>query len=64
MKNAVKYFSLVAIAALVLVACGKSYTPKEVADNFLKPYRKKNTTRLKNLQHLPAVRLLISLKII
>jgi Domain of unknown function (DUF4878) len=41
MKNAVKYFSLVAIAALVLVACGKSYSPKEVADNFFKALQEK-----------------------
>lgn len=37
-----KRFGLVALVAVMLVACGKSYTPKEVADNFFKALQAKN----------------------
>ncbi len=37
-----KRFSLVALVAIMLASCGKSYTPKEVADNFFKALQAKN----------------------
>lgn len=37
-----KRIGLVALVTLLLVACGKTYTPKEVADNFFKALQAKN----------------------
>lgn len=37
-----KRFGLVALVAIMLTSCGKSYTPKEVADNFFKAIQAKN----------------------
>jgi len=37
-----KRFAFVALVVVMLSACGKSYTPKEVADNFFKAVQAKN----------------------